>query len=49
MEMMQFFDRNFFKVTFQFMVMISLGIAVITFISGLNHGQDATAGVVRGE
>ncbi len=46
---MKFFDRDFLKYSFQFMVMIFLGIATITFISGLNLKGEVTAGVVGGQ
>lgn len=45
---MKFFDKDFLKFTFQFILMIFLGVTVITYISGLNSGGGITAGVVEG-
>ncbi len=45
---MRFFDRDFLKFTFQFLGMVALGVAIITFVAGLNHSGEVTAGVVDG-
>ncbi len=43
---MKLFDKDFLKFTFQFLMMIFLGMAVITYVSSLNSKGDVTAGVV---
>lgn len=46
---MKFFDRDFLKFTFQFLMMVALGITLISYISGLNSRDEITAGVVDGQ
>ncbi len=43
---MKFFDKDFFKFTFQFLLIISVGVAVISYISSMNSRGEVTAGVV---
>ncbi len=45
---MQFFDKDFLKFTFQFLGIVALGIAMISYVSGLNTKGEVTAGVVDG-
>ncbi|MBI3632084.1 MAG: hypothetical protein HY225_01415 [Candidatus Vogelbacteria bacterium] len=46
---MSFFDKDFLKMAFQFMVMVFLGVAIVTFVSSVKMQKDVTAGVVDGK
>jgi len=45
---MKFFDKNFFKFTFQFLAIVFFGVLLVSYISGLNLGDDIAARVVDG-
>ena len=46
---MSFFDRDFFKFTFQFLGIVLFGIVLISYVSGLNLNSNTTAGVIDGQ